>query len=92
MASPTMLRIPLRRFFTLRNYCTTVATPGTPTGMSEVPGETKNDKLGGFAKAFERYTKESLGEDTGADSAPKTFVSLLRNCKFMQVCSVACIN
>ncbi|XP_047481088.1 28S ribosomal protein S28, mitochondrial-like [Penaeus chinensis] len=85
MASSTMLRTPFRRFFTLRRYCTTVATPGTSSGVSETAAETQNDKLGGFAKAFERYTKESPGEDSEADSAPKTFVSLLRNCKLMQL-------
>lgn len=92
MASSTMLRIPLRRLFTIRRYCTTVASPGTSSGVSENPAETQNEKLGGFAKAFERYTKESPGEDSEADSAPKAFVSLLRNCKLMQVCSVVCMN
>nr|XP_027220205.1 28S ribosomal protein S28, mitochondrial-like [Penaeus vannamei] len=85
MASSTMLRIPLRRLFTIRRYCTTVASPGTSSGVSENPAETQNEKLGGFAKAFERYTKESPGEDSEADSAPKAFVSLLRNCKLMQL-------
>ncbi|XP_037781002.1 28S ribosomal protein S28, mitochondrial-like [Penaeus monodon] len=80
-----MLRTTFRPIFTLRRYCTTAVTPGTSSGVSETTAETQNAKLGGFAKAFERYTKESPGEDSEADSAPKTFVSLLRNCKLMQL-------
>jgi hypothetical protein len=46
-------------------------------------------KLGGFAKAYQKYTDpEFLApkvNEEKRDGPPATFASLLRNCKLMQV-------
>jgi len=47
--------------------------------------EVKSVELGGFAKAFAKYTQVDQQPEE-IIQPPKTFVSLLRNSKLMQVC------
>lgn len=49
----------------------------------QLESATPEAKLGGFAKAFEKHSAPQT--DTGVVEPPKTFASLLRNSKFMDV-------
>lgn len=65
---------------------------GSKTTASETPGENQTEKqieetddrkLGGFAKAFEKHAAPVA--DKSKDEPSKTFASLMRNSKFVDV-------
>lgn len=58
----------------------------TEKNENEVSSESSRDKLGGFAKAFERHSAPHLDESTVEDKLPNLpFATLLRNSKFIDV-------
>lgn len=63
-------------------FCSSKVPSDVPNAV-QLESATPEAKLGGFAKAFEKHSAPQT--DTGVVEPPKTFASLLRNSKFMDV-------
>lgn len=71
------------RTYLCRSYSSVPPDNEVLPEKSELSGE--EDKKGGFAKAFEKYTQVDQEATEVPIAPPKTFASLLRNSKLMQV-------
>lgn len=78
--SRAALRVNLTPFSLLRRHCSTAPTENSAKDLQD---DTKAGP-GGFAKAFARYTKEEEEEEK-VPAKPRTFASLLRHSKMMQI-------
>lgn len=75
------LRSNASALFFFRNCTSTTHYDNT---KSDMPDGSNKSESGGFAKAFARYTQVPMEKDT-QPTKPKTFLSLLRNSKLMQL-------
>uniref|UniRef100_A0A1Q3FBR2 Putative mitochondrial ribosomal protein mrps35 n=1 Tax=Culex tarsalis TaxID=7177 RepID=A0A1Q3FBR2_CULTA len=64
-------------------FCSSKVTPPSDASNGDPQESTPEAKLGGFAKAFEKHSAPQT-ESVDAEP-PKTFASLLRNSKFMDL-------
>ncbi|EDS45624.1 mitochondrial 28S ribosomal protein S28 [Culex quinquefasciatus] len=63
-------------------FCSSKVPSDVPNAV-QLESATPEAKVGGFAKAFEKHSAPQT--DTGVVEPPKTFASLLRNSKFMDL-------
>ncbi|XP_065080663.1 small ribosomal subunit protein bS1m [Ochlerotatus camptorhynchus] len=63
-------------------FCSGSKTPASETGENQ-PEQQEERKLSGFAKAFEKHA--SAVDEKGTEEPSKTFASLMRNSKFVDL-------
>ncbi|XP_045597256.2 small ribosomal subunit protein bS1m-like [Procambarus clarkii] len=67
-------------------YCSSVPTGESGQSTSDISKDNVKIESGGFAKAFAKYTQDTRpSEDERDVQPPKSFVTLLRNSKLMQL-------
>lgn len=81
----------LVQFIKQRNFlsCVSSSVARFSTENTNESSSAENDKkIGGFAQAFEKYT--NIKEPEAPSQEVKTFASLLRSSKFIDVCILYC--
>ncbi|XP_068214588.1 small ribosomal subunit protein bS1m [Palaemon carinicauda] len=86
---PALFKSNIFYYRALLRSCSTIAetvqTSSDKVEVSDAKKEPDTSKLGGFAQAFLKYTQDSTATPTTPSEPPKTFASLLRGSKLMQI-------